>query len=118
MKTEQIAQVAHEINKAFCESINDMTQPSWENAPNWQKDSAINGVKFHIENPQASPSASHENWLKEKIADGWKHGETKNPETKEHPCCVPYDQLPIEQRSKDYLFKQVVHSLKPFINNN
>jgi len=28
---------------------------------------------------------------------------------------VPYEQLPVEQRSKDFLFKQVVHSLKLFL---
>lgn len=115
MNRTDIAKVAHEINKSFCASIGDTSQPSWEDAPEWQKESAINGVNFHIDNPEASPSASHENWLKQKEEDGWKHGPVKNPETKEHPCFVPYDQLPVEQRSKDYLFKQVVHSLLPHL---
>lgn len=108
---EQIAQVAHEINKAFCESIGDLSQPTWDEAPEWQKNSAINGVQFHIANPAAKPSDSHDNWLKEKVAEGWVYGEVKDPVKKEHPCCVPYEQLPVEQRSKDYLFKQVVHSM-------
>lgn len=115
MSTNQVAQVAHEINKAFCESIGDGSQPSWEDAPEWQKNSAIKGVEFHLENPDASPSASHESWLKQKEEEGWKYGPVKNPETKEHPCFVPYDQLPVEQRSKDYLFKQVIHSLKKYL---
>jgi len=112
MTIEQIAQVAHEINKAFCQSVGDDSQPDWEFAPDWQKISEISGVKFHIENPDAKPSSSHENWLKDKEADGWKYGPVKDPIKKEHPCFVPYDELPIEQKSKDYLFKQVVHSLK------
>lgn len=115
MNNTDIAKVAHNINKAYCESIGDTSQPSWEDAPDWQKSSAINGVQFHIDNPDASPSASHESWLKQKTEEGWKYGEVKNPETKEHPCFVPYDQLPVSQRSKDYLFKEVIHSLKPFI---
>lgn len=115
MTKENVAQVAHEINKAFCASIGDDSQPTWEDAPEWQKSSAVNGVQFHIDNPEASPSASHESWLKQKEDEGWKYGEVKNPETKEHPCFVPYEQLPVEQRSKDYLFKQVIHSLNPFI---
>jgi len=115
MTIEQIAQVAHEINAAFCNSIMDNSQPSWEDAPEWQKSSAINGVKFHLENPYASPSASHESWLKQKEEEGWKYGPVKNPETKEHPCFVPYNELPTAQKSKDYLFKQVIHSLKKFI---
>lgn len=112
MTIEQIAQVAHEINKAFCESIGDNSQPDWDNAPDWQKESAIKGVEFHLQNPNASPSDSHTSWLAQKAEDGWKYGPVKNAETKEHPCFVPYMELPVEQRSKDYLFKQVIHSLK------
>lgn len=115
MNKENIAQVAHELNKAYCESIGDNSQPSWQDAPEWQKSSAINGVQFHLDNPTALPSASHESWLKQKTEEGWKYGEVKNPEKKEHPCFVPYDQLPTEQKSKDFLFKQTVHSLKIFL---
>lgn len=108
---EKIAQAAHEINKAYCESLGDFSQPSWEDAPQWQKNSSVNGVKFHRENPDADPESSHENWLKEKCADGWVYGELKDPENKTHPCCVPYEMLPQEQRSKDFIFRQVIHSL-------
>lgn len=115
MTKEQIAKVAHELNKAYCESIGDISQPEWDDAPEWQKESAIKEVEFHLDNPDASPSASHESWLKQKQEDGWKYGEVKDAEKKEHPCFVPYEQLPVEQRSKDYIFRQVVHSLKPFL---
>jgi hypothetical protein len=111
MNNEQIAKVAHEINAAFCRSIGDDSQPSWEDAPDWQKESAVNGVIFHIENPEAPPSASHDNWYSEKADSGWVYGEIKDPVAKTHPCMVPYDELPTEQKSKNYLFKQVVHSL-------
>lgn len=115
MTKQDIAQVAHEMNKAYCEAIGDNSQPSWEDAPQWQKDSALIGVDFHLDNPDASPSASHESWLKQKEAAGWKYGEVKDAEKKEHPCYVPYEQLPVEQRAKDYLFKQTVRSLERFV---
>lgn len=115
MEVQDIAQVAHEINKAYCDSIGDHSQPSWEDAPEWQKVSAIKGVEFHLENPEASPSASHDSWLAQKKQDGWKYGEVKDAEKKEHPCFVPYEQLPTTQKSKDYLFKQVIHSLKNYL---
>ncbi|MBK7362935.1 MAG: hypothetical protein IPJ01_11625 [Micavibrio sp.] len=114
MTTTDIAKVAHE-NKAYCESIGDNSQTDWENAPDWQKSSAVNGVQFHLDNPNATPSASHESWLKQKTEEGWKHGSVKDPKKKEHPCFLPYEQLPTEQKSKDYLFRQIIHSLKPFI---
>lgn len=111
MTIEQIAQVAHEINRAYCLAIGDNTQPTWEDAPQWQKDSAITGVQFHLVNPDATPENSHESWLKQKTEEGWKYGPVKNPETKEHPCFVPYSELPEGQKAKDYLFRQCIHSL-------
>lgn len=112
MDNNKIAQVAHEINRAYCISIGDNTQPTWEEAPDWQKNSAIAGVEFHTVNPDATPEKSHRAWLDVKEAEGWVYGDVKNPETKEHPCMVSYDRLPQFQKTKDYLFRQVIHSLK------
>lgn len=115
MNVTDIAQVSHELNKAYCESIGDGSQLPWDEAPEWQRNSAVNGVNFHLENPDASPSASHNSWLKQKEEEGWKYGAVKNPETKEHPCFVPYEELPEYQKAKDYIFRQTVHSLKRFL---
>lgn len=111
MHPVDIARVCHEINRAYCASIGDNSQPTWADASEWQRASAINGVKFSIENPDAPPSASHDSWSAEKIAAGWTFGPVKDPEAKQHPCLVAYDQLPVEQRTKDYLFQAVVRSL-------
>lgn len=112
MDRTEIARVAHEINRAYCASLGDTSQPAWEDAPEWQQKSAIAGVEMHLANPDATPEQSHESWLAQKVADGWVYGEVKDAEKKEHPCCRPYDELPAEQKSKDYLFRSVVHMLK------
>ncbi len=109
---EKIAQVCHEANRAYCESIGDNTQLTWGNAPLWQKDSAVDGVKYHIDNPDSQPQDSHENWLKLKYSEGWKYGEVKSEGKKEHPCCAPYDELPIEQRVKDSIFLSIVRAME------
>lgn len=110
-KIDSIAKITHEANRAYCQTIGDNSQLPWEQAPDWQKESARKGVLFNIENPGAPPSASHESWLKEKEATGWKYGPVKDAEKKEHPCFVPYDQLPEVQKRKDALFKYTVLSL-------
>jgi hypothetical protein len=53
----------------------------------------------------------HTNWLRDKIKDGWKYGPVKNSEKKEHPCMVLYNELPPEQKNKDYLFRAIVRQL-------
>jgi len=108
---EDIAKVVHEANRAWCEVNGDTTQPKWEDAPAWQKDSAMAGVVFHVENPDAGDSASHENWMKQKIEDGWVYGKEKDPEKRTHPCLVSFDQLPEAQQKKDALFRAIVHAL-------
>jgi hypothetical protein len=111
LQNEHIARVCHEANRAYCVTLGDSSQSPWDTAPEWQKASARNGVLFHLSRLDAgekpSPSASHESWLAEKAADGWKFGPIKNVETKEHPCFLPYDQLPLEQRRKDYIFAAI-----------
>lgn len=111
---EDVARIAHDVNRAYCAAIGDDSQPTWQDAPEWQRNSAIAGVRFHIDNPGAGPSASHDNWSKDKLADGWEYGEVKDPDAKTHPCLVPFENLPIEQQIKDHLFRAVVHATLRF----
>ena len=112
MNVVKIATVCHETNRAYCATLGDNSQTPWVDAPEWQRSSAVNGVRFHLDNPDSKPSHSHDEWLKEKRATGWKHGPVKNAEKKEHPCFVPYDELPADQKAKDALFIGVVHALR------
>ena len=107
-----IAYVCHQANKAWCQSEGDESQTDWAFAEQWQRDSAIKGVKFRLENPEAGPDAQHNAWSADKIADGWVYGEVKDVEKKTHPCLVPFDQLPLFQQKKDKLFSAIVDALK------
>lgn len=105
------AEAAHEANRVLCLALGDTSQPRWKDAPDWQKDSAIKGVKMIFDNPDTTSEQSHEGWLAEKAATGWKFGPVKNPETKEHPCFIPYGELPAPQRLKDKMFGLVVRAV-------
>lgn len=110
----KLAKAAHEMNKMFCELGGDFTQPPWETAPPNIQQSAIDGVRFVLANPEAPDAASHENWLKFKRADGWKYGPVKDPVKKEHPCMVPFAELPLHHRAKNTIFRAVVLGLSEF----
>ena len=106
-----IARVAHEVNRAYCAAIGDMSQLAWDDAPVWQRTSALNGVEAHLKNA-LTPEQSHESWMAEKVAAGWTWGPYKDPEAKKHPCITAYENLPLVQRAKDLLFKGVVEAFK------
>jgi hypothetical protein len=103
------ARAAHEVNRAYCLAIGDTSQVAWDDAPDWQKSSAINGVRGVYDGN--GPEQSHESWLREKAATGWKFGPVKDAEKKEHPCFVPYAMLPPSQKAKDTLFVTTVRTM-------
>lgn len=110
-----IAKACHEANRVLCEAHGDMSQVLWEEAEDWQKESAIKGVEFVIANPDAPDSAQHDSWCQDKFEAGWVYGPVKDPEAKTHPCLVPFDQLPLEQQAKDTLFRSVCTALIPLL---
>ena len=110
MNTEDIARVCHEANRAYCKTLGDDSQPAWDDAPDWQKSSALNGVKFYSQAPW-TPKAAHENWCEQKRREGWVCGPKKDPEALMHPCLVPWDELPPDQKRKDFLFAAICQAL-------
>lgn len=105
------AKTAHEVNRAYCQTIGDHSQPSWADTPENIKESARDGVRYVVANPECSPADLHQNWLNFKIKDRWTYGEVKDVERKTHPCMVPYYKLPEQQQHKDKLFHAVVRSI-------
>lgn len=108
-KIEACARAAHEVNRAYYIAIGDLTQPHWEDAPDWQKQSARNGVAGALAGN--TPEESHVSWLAEKQATGWKFGPVKDPVKKEHPCVRAYSELPPDQRAKDALYLAIVRAV-------
>ena len=43
----------------------------------------------------------HEAWAATRIAQGWRFGPERNDARKEHPCLIPYEELPEEERTYD-----------------
>ena len=43
----------------------------------------------------------HEVWAETRIQQGWSYGEQRNDELKTHPCLIPYEELPEEEKEYD-----------------
>jgi cytochrome c1 len=115
LSLEEIARLCHEVNRAYCSALGDESQLPWEEAPDWQRSSAWIGVAHHLSNPEATPSESHESWMRVKAEEGWKYGPVKDVEKKEHPCFLPYEDLPADQRAKDYIFTAIVKTVREYV---
>lgn len=105
-----IARVCHDANRAWQIASGDPAiSPPWDDAPEWQRASAIEGVSRALGG--ATGEQLHQDWCEFKIAGGWVYGSIKNETAKTHPCLVPYSELPVEQRRKDDLFAAIVAAL-------
>ena len=43
----------------------------------------------------------HEVWAETRIKQGWTYGEQRNDDLKTHPCLVPYEDLPEDEKEYD-----------------
>lgn len=43
----------------------------------------------------------HEVWAKSRMDQGWTYGPTRDDARKKHPCLIPYEELPEEEKKYD-----------------
>ena len=116
----EIAKIAHEANKAYCETLGDFSQDHWNCCDQWQRDTVMNGVRAIEKRIVTEPEQSHENWLKLKEEEGWVYGKKKNSNKAlgalTHPYMLPFKELTHAQQMKDFLFFSIVVTLLGKIN--
>lgn len=56
---------------------------------------------------------THEVWAEARMREGWTYGDRRNDELKQHPCLVPYEQLPESEKEYDRIM--AINTLKLII---
>lgn len=44
---------------------------------------------------------THENWARQRLADGWRWGAVRDDSRKLHPCLIAYEELPESEKEYD-----------------
>lgn len=52
----------------------------------------------------------HEVWTASRMSEGWTYGKERNDSLKQHPCLIPYNELP--EIEKDYDRNTAMQTLK------
>jgi hypothetical protein len=66
------------------------------------------------ENLELMAELEHNRWYAERKLNGWQYGETRNDNHKIHPCLVPYEQLPEQEKQKD---RENIQALQQFFSS-
>ncbi len=55
----------------------------------------------HLKLTELLAKNTHELWAQQRLAEGWKYGQQRDDTRKEHPCLVPYEELPESEKQYD-----------------
>ncbi len=44
---------------------------------------------------------THDSWAQERMEEGWTYGPERNDKSMQHPCLVPYEDLPDSEKMYD-----------------
>jgi len=67
--------------------------------------------KFSNYEIESLAKMEHARWMYEKLDSGWKYGKSRNSKRKLHPCIVPWDELPENEKSKDRILVRSIPAI-------
>ena len=59
--------------------------------------------KEHLKLIELLAKNTHEIWAQQRLADGWQYGSQRDDTLKQHPCLIPYEDLPDSEKEYDRL---------------
>jgi hypothetical protein len=115
MTKKDIAKVLLELTQTYNDFTGIMAIPNWENLQPQYKASIIVYVSKIIDNNYKNAEDFHDNWVKEKVEDGWISGDTHNAETKISTELKEFIELDINNQCLYSLLFNTTIALKQFL---
>src|SRR6266700_2352439 len=96
---EQIAEVCHVANMTVQKLLHDECPSlSWDDEDEFIKKTSVGEVQMILAG--RNPEDTHNEWCERLFDQGYICGLVKSREMKTHPCLVPFNDLPVEQKRK------------------
>ena len=107
-----IAQECHNKNNELMMMNGEEQNGNWDSLDRHTKFINLKSVIKALENPDLTAKDMHDEWMNNKIADGWKYGDVKDPELKTHPLIIDYDLMKDVDKMKDQIFIDVCNKYR------
>lgn len=105
-----IAKECHSANDDLMLVNNEVPNlTDWHQMDDHTRSMNIKSVSKIIDNKYITAKDLHNEWMDNKIADGWKYGTVKNPELKTHPLIIEFEKMSDINKLKDQNFIDIVN---------
>ena len=116
LKMVEVAKECHIANNNLMVANSEIPNPvDWNDLDTHTKHMNIESVKKIYDNPNITAKDIHDEWMKNKIKDGWKYGDVKDANLKTHHLIIDFDQMNDIDKMKDQIFIDVVNNRREFI---
>lgn len=104
----RLAQAVSEANSVYRQYATSEPGRAWATMTNDEQRDVLLAVARTLELRTASAEECHAEWLKHREAAGWKYAEVMDPEKKESPYMMPWEQLKPEGKAKSELYLAIL----------
>ena len=88
---DAVARTVHEALRGWAAAHGQHDIPAWDEAPDWMHASTRESVRHALEHHAPNGRTQHDQWLAQKVRDGWVHGPVKDAAAKTHPLMVLHE---------------------------
>jgi len=110
-----ISKLAHNAMADNCLQNYNINIPLWDELPEDNRFVVVNLTAYIYAHPDITDKELHDNWVKDRLNDGWRYGIKLDNDKKENPNIVEYENIPLHFRISSNIFRNVILSSSKLI---